>query len=498
MGNLCSGKLQPGFSEPVYQQTGQTPLNNKFDLKFNAGMFVQENTKSFNEVYRLHASPLGAGAFGEVWLCNHTITNELRAVKVLLKEGIPQEEIDKRSVFLEVEILKSLDHPNILKVYEYFEDTSKYYIVMEYCKGGDVFDKLAKLGTFSEAQAAKVLKQLLSGLAYLHHRKVIHRDIKPENLLLCESDNPDDLSIKIIDFNISTVQKGKLEIIGTTDYMAPEVFKGDYDEKCDIWGAGVILYALISGNVPFQAETDDEIEAKIRKGTFDIKSGFWRKISPDCKDFIVKLLEMNPIKRLSAAKALEHPWILRLIESNVDDKTFNRTLLRMKTLNSTSKLREAFTTFMVAQLSKTSSTKKLEQVFNKLDINKDGVISISELLEELKKDHTPEEAEKEATRIMSMMDSDGSGQVDYTEFLRIAIEDEQLLSRENLIKTFAYIDKDGSGTIDKVELVSWLSSGGEFPEEVLNELLKEVDANDDGNIDIIEFENLLLDKLEIN
>ena len=383
MGNLCASSIDTAGSKPVGK-----PLSKQLSRSsgLSAGFFVQENSKVFTEVYKLHDKPLGSGAYGEVWLCNHLITNELRAVKILLKEGMPQEEIDNRSVFIEVEILKSLDHPNILKVFEYFEDATRYYIVMEYCKGGDVFDKLQKLSRFTEAQAATVIEQLLAGLNYLHGKKIIHRDIKPENLLLCESQNPQELNIKIIDFNIATAMKKKnTEVIGTTDYMAPEVFKGKYDEKCDIWGVGVILYMLISGGVPFPGKEDDEIEKMIQKGSYVLENGFWNGVSADCKDLIKKLLAKSPESRYSALEALEHSWIQRLVKLEVDHAAYTQAMANMSDRSKSSKLKEAFTTFMVSQLSRSNSaTKKLEQIFAKIDINKDGIISRDELVTELK------------------------------------------------------------------------------------------------------------------
>ena len=498
MGNFCSGRVQTGFAEPLSKHSSNDDYTRSPGL--SAGLFVQENSKSFTEVYRLHDKPLGSGAYGEVWLCNHLITNELRAVKILLKDGMPQEEMDNSSVFVEVEILKSLDHPNILKVFEYFEDPTRYYIVMEFCKGGDVFDKLEKLSKFTEPQAATVIAQLLAGLNYLHGRKIIHRDIKPENLLLCESQNPQELNIKIIDFNVATAnKKSNTEVIGTTDYMAPEVFKGRYDEKCDIWGVGVILYMLISGGVPFPGKDDSEIEKKIMKGSFVLEKGLWNGVSADCKDLIKKMMVVAPENRFSAVDALNHAWIQRLTRVEVDDLAYNRTLFRMKTLSKSTKLKEAFTTFMVSQLSSNnSSNKKLEQVFKKIDKNKDGVISLSEIIEELKNEMSQEDAEREGRKIMDMVDVDGSGQVDYTEFLRISIEEEQLLSKENLEKTFRYFDKDGSGVIEKHELMNWLSAGGLSP-EVLQELEEEVESScTDGNINLAGFENLLLKKLELD
>ena len=233
MGTICAGSTdQPKI--PILSRSG-TIVSDKNGLNLSTGFFVRENTEPFYSVYSLHNSPIGSGAFAEVWLCTHQRTKEIRAVKILHKSEISEEEIKSKSVLIEVNILKSLDHPNILKVFEYFEDANDYFIVTEYCEGGDVFDKLEKTGGFTERFAARIMKYLFTGLAYLHSKQVVHRDIKPENLLITGG-SFDDFNIKIIDFNIAIkkTEKNLKGVSGTTDYIAPEVFRGVYDEKCDL------------------------------------------------------------------------------------------------------------------------------------------------------------------------------------------------------------------------------------------------------------------------
>ncbi|OMJ83593.1 hypothetical protein SteCoe_15444 [Stentor coeruleus] len=495
MGGICAGKVM--IQGPL---SPRHPLvyNTKYDIKFNAGQFVQENTESFYDIYTLDKSPIGTGAFAEVWLCTHQLSNELRAVKILHKSGISEEDIRIRSVFMEVEILKTLDHPNILKVYEYFEDDQNYYIIMEYCEGGDVFDKLEQNGPFTERYAAKAMRFLLSGLNYLHSRRVVHRDIKPENLLITNGGSFEDFNIKIIDFNVATRKETKKiqGVSGTTDYMAPEVFRGVYDEKCDLWSAGIVLYLMMSTCLPFASPNDEEAEKNICIGKFSFPNEIFGNVSKSCKDLIIKLLTKNPSSRPSALEALTHPW-LKIAQERVDKSAYEKTLTKLKTIKSTSKLKDLFTTFMISQLSNLTSTRKLEKVFYQIDKNKDGTINMEELIEELQKEMPLEDAKRQAEEIMSNIDSDGSGQVDYTEYLKIAIEEETLLTKENLKKAFCYFDKDRSGSIEKTEMRKWLGTGDIIPEEIITDLMNEADVNGDGTIDLSEFESLLISRLDL-
>jgi calcium-dependent protein kinase len=375
MGNMCSAAVG---SETMVSPKKKSVISAKADLHIKAGVFVQENTGSFYSVYKLNSHPIGSGAFAEVWVCVHKRTEEQRAVKILNKASISQQDIKFRVVLQEVEILKSLDHPNIIKVFEYFEDPYNYYIVMEYCQGGDLFGHLLSSKKVTERYAAKVMKYLLSGLVYLHSKQVVHRDIKPENLLMINGTDYDDFSIKIIDFNVATcIKQNKVTgVAGTTDYIAPEVFRGVYDEKCDVWSSGVILYIMVSGILPFPCDNESVSQEAICTGKYSFPEQYFQNISTSCKDFITKLMTKNPKSRLSAKSALEHPWLL-ISEDTSDEKAIHKTVNRMSTYTKTSKLKEVFTTFMVSQLSKDSSVKKLEQVFYAMDINKDGVINLN-------------------------------------------------------------------------------------------------------------------------
>lgn len=167
------------------------------------------------------------------------------------------DEDETRMLFNEINILRELDHPNIVKMYEFFEDEKRYYIVTEICKGGELFDEIIARGKFTEKDAAVLMKQVLSCVNYCHKNHIVHRDLKPENILL--EQNKDFDQIKIIDFGTSLLfdsAKSLDEKLGTPYYIAPEVLNKKYNEKCDIWSCGVIVYILLSGMPPFNGQSD--------------------------------------------------------------------------------------------------------------------------------------------------------------------------------------------------------------------------------------------------
>lgn len=223
-------------------------------IQINASRFVGRTEGKLRDFYRI-GKVLGEGAFGEVRLCVHRDSGAQRAVKVLRKSHMDEDE--KRMLFNEINILKEIDHPNIVKMYEFFEDEKRYYIVTEICKGGELFDEILARGKFNEKDAAVLIKQVLSCINYCHSAKIVHRDLKPENILLEQNKEFD--QIKIIDFGTSLVydpNKKLDEKLGTPYYIAPEVLGKSYGSKCDIWSIGVIVYILLSGIPPFNGKDD--------------------------------------------------------------------------------------------------------------------------------------------------------------------------------------------------------------------------------------------------
>ena len=263
---------------------------------------------------------LGIGSFGKVFLAQNINTLEYIAMKEIPKTS--EDLLTDSEIIDEIEILKNLDHPDIVRIIEFYNTDESYYIISEYCPGGELFEKINEI--FSETQIAVMFRQILSGLAYLHSNNIIHRDLKLENILIKEIEksketNEDLFVLKIIDFGTAKIfdkNKKVKAIVGSSYYIAPEVLNKKYNMECDLWSAGVILYMFIVGHAPFDGKNDKEIMEKIKKGNYLKNESRWINSSNEVKDLINKLLVYEPEKRLTACEALKHPWF-KVTNSNI-------------------------------------------------------------------------------------------------------------------------------------------------------------------------------------
>lgn len=203
-----------------------------------------------------------------------------------------------------------------MKVYDFYEDLNHFYIVTELCSVGELFDKIIKNGYLDERQAVNVMKEILSAVTYCHKYGIVHRDLKPENILF--QSKKENSPIKMIDFGTSSLikKKEKLDICcGTPYYIAPEVLDGRYNEKCDLWSCGIMIYIMLCGYPPFNGFNDRLITQSVLEAKLEFPIEDWYFISPDAIDLISQLLTKNVKKRPSAKKALKHPWIAKNFKS---------------------------------------------------------------------------------------------------------------------------------------------------------------------------------------
>jgi calcium-dependent protein kinase len=465
-------------------------------LKIKPGIFVQKYKADPFKDYEL-LEYLGEGGYGKVYKVRHLSTNQVRAMKIIKKKN----PIDEKKILKEISLLKGLNHPNILKVYEFFTYENNIFIINEFCSGGELFDKLTEVKYFSEYVAANIMRQLLSAINFCHENGIIHRDLKPENILI-ESKNEkyiDYFKIKIIDFGTCELFQSKMlkEQIGTSFYIAPEVLKNNYNEKCDLWSCGVILYILLCGSPPFYGEDEDEIFTKILFWNYSFKQSIWEDISNEAKDLINKLLELNPKKRLSAKEALEHKWfkkfnIKKEQKNKIKEKNLIQILKNITEFRAEQKLQQATLAYLIHNLTTSEEIQDLKEVFMYFDTNHDGRLTKEEFLNGLTRISNGSFCCDSVDNIIKTIDGDNNGYIEFDEFLRATINKENLLTEKNLKMAFDFFDRDKNGGISAKELKYILKEGNiNSKDSVWKNMIKEIDLNGDGQINFYEFKQMM-------
>ncbi|KAG0470750.1 hypothetical protein HPP92_017450 [Vanilla planifolia] len=260
--------------------------------------------------------PLGRGKFGHVYLAREKKSNHIVAIKVLFKSQLKQSQVEHQ-LRREVEIQSHLRHPNILRLYGYFYDQTRVYLILEYANKGELYKELQKCKYFSERRAATYIASLARALIYLHGKHVIHRDIKPENLLLGVQGE-----VKIADFgwSVHTFNRRRT-MCGTLDYLPPEMVESvEHDASVDIWSLGVLCFEFLYGVPPFEAKEHSDTYRRIVE--VDLKFPPKPTVSSSAKDLISQMLVKESSQRLPLIKLLEHPWIIQ----NADPSGIYRSL----------------------------------------------------------------------------------------------------------------------------------------------------------------------------
>ena len=460
-------------------------------MSFNRSGFVLENSEeNIRDTYEFSEVVIGEGSYGAVRRAVHKTTGQVRAVKIIARDRLKL--LPKFRD--EVKIMKELEHPNIVRLFETYEDQAFIYLVMELCEGGELFDRIIGAGFFGEREAAKIVKQMLGALVYVHNRGICHRDIKPENFLM--SSSADDAALKLIDFGLSARMQPDVPLktrSGTPYYVAPEVLNGAYDEKCDLWSVGVLSYVLLCGYPPFNGNSDKEILLRVKSGKFVFPDSEWKTVSASAKDFVSRLLAFKPRSRLSAKEALDHSWIQSLPrDSNINPELQGRMVNSLRAFRGISKFRKLALTAIAHQL-QDSEIEELKRAFQTVDANGDGTLTIAEIAESVTKAgiNLPLDFEN----LVAEVDSDGSGSVDYMEFIAATIDRRIYIQKEVAWRAFRMFDRDGNGKISLEELQQVCQDdslqknfGG--PSKLI-EMIKEFDLNGDGGIDFDEFMAML-------
>ncbi|KAH7297945.1 hypothetical protein KP509_25G020200 [Ceratopteris richardii] len=252
---------------------------------------------------------LGSGVDGTVCVCTENATGYQYACKSINRSNSAA----VLHAHAEIAMLERLcGHPNIIAYRDHFEDEDRLHIVMDLCQGGDLCDHLQEKGPLPERDAARILRAVVSAVAFCHERGVMHRDIKPENILLpCRNSGYENL--KLADFGASadfSHDRCFNDVEGTPCYVAPEVLTGTgYDEKIDVWSLGVLFHVILSGYAPFDGDSETDIFRNIKRRSVNLNRSPWHEISAGAKDLLKGMLQKNPYRRLKLAQILAHPWM---------------------------------------------------------------------------------------------------------------------------------------------------------------------------------------------
>jgi calcium-dependent protein kinase len=477
-------------------------INSSQDIKINHDNLISKNEKFLAKEYEIKKI-IGKGAFGKVYKVYHKKTKQYRAMKTVKKDCINYQD-DEHFFLKEIEVLRLLDHPNILKIFEFYTDDLNYYVMTELIEGGDLYDEIYKMKSMQEKDTAVIMMQLLSAVSYMHSKNIVHRDIKPENILLENKCNKE-IMIKLIDFGNSNYVDKSTHLslkVGTPYYIAPEILSKDYNHKCDIWSCGVIMYLLLMGGPPFDGPDEQAIIHRVKSGQYSYHNTEY--ITFEAKDLIDKMLTYDYNQRISADEALNHVWIKKYSQIERENllhyikeeshSDYKKPFENLKKFSARQKLQQATLAFLFHQLSTTEMIKDLKCIFRQIDENGDGILSYDEIKKGFKTYYRDEKiAEKELDEIIKNIDLDKNEFIEYEEFLRSAVNPEMLLTDKNLALAFSAFDKDGSGllSLDEIKNALGILSNQESS-NVIKNIMKEIDTNGDGNISFSEFKELMI------
>lgn len=437
-------------------------------------LFLGEEAKrDIHRHYEISKSELGKGSYGIVQLGRLKGTKVQRAIKVIDKSKVSNVERFK----LEVEIMMRLDHPSILRLFDYFEDKTSIFLVLELCTGGELFDRIIEKKYYDEDGARKIFKQIIKAIYYCHMNGVCHRDLKPENFIMLSKTDP--FSLKVIDFGLSRtfnqndqghVEKGQTINIdmgspkdldlnkprtsrrqtkailktkaGTPFYIAPEVLSGEYTEKCDVWSCGVILYILLCGYPPFYGENNKEILEAVKEGKLDFSGPEWKEKSKISIDLIKKMI-INQKSRLFADEVIKDVW-MKNEEPKVNLLKLKEIFANMVKFSKLSCLQKTMFYFISFNMFEEDLT-FLHDYFDLFDLNHHGSISENSFKSILKSRLNV--SEKEAEAIFVGIDVFENKNIAYTEFVACALGFEYLVDDKRLNIFFQLCDMDRNGEL---------------------------------------------------
>ena len=579
--NINNSSINPKSTLLTNQTTLDEELNSKynksqtilsqgyFDGKIDIKDYIQKlDTDSLESYQKLER--IGKGSYGSVYKVQNKNTNIIRAMKIIPKNY----QKDNEEIMREINILKNLDHPNVMKIYEFLEDEKNYYLIQEFCDEGDLESVLDKKKIFCEFLVKFIMYQVFLAINYLHANNIVHQDIKKKNVSIIKYNqekkenainhiktnssikklkrmntekiiysnpiqNKDDIfikinedkeiqeelsktkliknlskkakeylyelskrSIKVIDFGeaIFMPQKKKFinDIAGTINYLSPELLKGQMIKELDEWACGVLMYYLLSGKFPFDGKTEDEIFNNIETQKLNLDIPELKNISVDCKDLITKLLERDVTKRLSANKALEHNFfktgikmkkIVGGMEKKQTEQVLNDWIKLQKGRGSNAGLfKKAVLAYMAFNFVEKEEEKKMKNLFYKMSGGNKNFLITKENFADSIKQVSDNYTDEEINELFDKLDDNKSGIIEYEEIVRGFSDREKLLNEKNMRQAFKFFDKDKNGTISWTEISNVVFKNKKMPKIIMKQFLEEI-SSESGNDVRISFED---------
>ena len=475
------------------------------DLILAPGDLISYHKENPSKKYKV-LDLLGSGSFGKVFKAVNNLTRNLVAIKKTKKYLTKNKDLGEPNyvnVRNEIEILKKLNHPSVIKIYEVYDIREFYFQINEYCKYGNLYD-FYKFH-LSEKQICIIIYQILSGVLYLHENNIIHRDLKLENIMIDHIEK--DLStsepyffIKIIDFGSCKVfnkDKKETQLIGTSYYIAPEVINKNYNEKCDIWSVGVILYMLVAKKPPFDGYNLNIIFDKITEEEYNKHSRKMLDFSDEVRDLLDKLLEKNVEKRLSAKEALNHPWFKiyngRAAFANFKFEDLNLILDRLFNVQYLNKLQDLVLNYLVHNSPSNEENIKIMKIFRYFNYSGNGKLTRDELKKGLYKYKLKSEVNAMVDDLFQKLEiKKDKDYIEYEKFVTLCIDKDALFSKENLKDVFNFINYDnGEGITAKKIMLAFNINEDDISEAVFNNLIIKKDNNNDMIITYGEFESII-------
>ena len=494
MGTKAKENLKEEEEDFYFEDWKTSSKKNKTNIVVDNNVIISKNFNSNVFDNYVVLKEIGTGTYSKVQLVQHKINLSIRAMKVIKKKKKKGTNVtNENEVYKEVDLLIKMDHPNIVKIFEFYNGEKEYYLIMEYCEGGELFDKIVK-SNLTEIQCAYIMYQIISAVNYCHKMKIIHRDLKPENILI-KKDEDGFYRVKVCDFGTSKAFKigdTEKQLVGSAYYIAPEVIQKKYNLKCDLWSCGVIMFVLLTKKPPFGGRNDAIIMQNIQIGKY--KEHLLDEYSPYAKELVALLLEKNIKKRLNAEQALNHPWFdvykCKDILTDIQDKdTIKRFIENLKNYKRGSIIQETALAFLVHNYPDLDEIVNACKLFGQIDTNGKGKITLNDFIEGLNK-ILKKNMEEDAKKIFENLDEYSSGYLEYEMFIRAAINKKIFLTEDTLKFTFKFFDKENIKKITSESILKIFEESIKKDENVkieLENMIKEASPNENLEMDFDNF-----------